>query len=59
MDIPRKIGTAIVMIVPSFVGGGALWALFHCWAVVVIWILIMMGLTGSIVTGKLSKFSRT
>jgi hypothetical protein len=58
MDLPRKIGTTIVMIVPSFVGGGALWAVFHNWPIIAVWVLIMMGLTGAIVTGKLPKFSR-
>ncbi|RPI74797.1 MAG: hypothetical protein EHM45_17205 [Desulfobacteraceae bacterium] len=55
MDLPRKIGIAIVMIVPAFVGAGALWALFHNWIAVIPWLLVISGLTGAIITGKFSK----
>ena len=55
MNIPRTLGIAIVMIVPTFVGSGALWAIFHHAAPVIIWVLIMIGVLGGIITGKLSK----
>jgi hypothetical protein len=55
MDLPRKIGISIVMIVPSFVGAGAVWALFHNRVAVIIWLLLMAGLTGAIVSEKFSK----
>lgn len=55
MDLPRKIGIAIVMIVPAFVGAGAIWAVFPNWIAVMIWLLLMIGLTGAMVTGKFSK----
>jgi len=55
MDIPRKFGIGIVMIVPTFVGSGALWALFHHPVPVLIWVVIMLGALGGIVTGKLSR----
>jgi hypothetical protein len=55
MDLPRKIGIAIVMIVPAFVGAGALWAVFHNWIAVIIWLLLMAGLSGAIINGKFSK----
>lgn len=55
MDLPRKIGIAVVMIVPSFVGSGALWALFHSWIAVIVWLLLMAGLTGAVITGRFSK----
>lgn len=41
MDISRKIGIGIVMIVPSFVGCGAVWGIFHSYIACVIWIAIM------------------
>ena len=52
MDIPRKLGVGIVMIVPSFVGGGALWAIFHNWFAVIVWVVIMGFVTSSIVKEK-------
>jgi len=53
MDIPRKLAILIVMIVPTFVGAGALWALFESWIAVLIWVVIMGVVAGNIVTGKL------
>ena len=53
MDIPRKIGIGIVMIVPTFVGSGALWALFHSFIPVIIWAILMGFVTMGIVTGKM------
>ena len=41
MDIPRKIGTCVIMIIPTFVGGGALWDIFHSWFVAFIWVVVM------------------
>ena len=41
MDVPRLFGKAIVMIIPTFVGGGALWHIFHSWVVVGIWVIIV------------------
>jgi hypothetical protein len=55
MDLPRKIGIAIVMIVPGFVGAGALWAVFYNWIAVILWLLVITGLTGAIIVGKFSK----
>ena len=55
MDIYRKIGIGIVMIIPSFVGSGLLWNIFNNWIPVLIWIIIMAFLYGGILTGKLSK----
>lgn len=54
-DIPRKLGIAIVMIVPSFVGGGILWAIFHHAVPILIWIAITFGILGGIVSGKFSR----
>ncbi len=52
MDLFRRIGIAIVMIVPTFVGGGALWNMFHSWLAVGVWILIMAVVTAGIISGK-------
>lgn len=54
-DIARKIGVGVVMIVPTFVGGGALWAMMHSWVAVVIWIIIMGALGRYIISEKLSN----
>jgi len=52
MDMARKIGTGIVMIVPTFVGGGAVWDIFHSWFAVLVWVVVMGWLTGSVMRGK-------
>ena len=53
MDITRRLAILIVMIVPTFVGAGALWALLESWIAVLIWVVIMGVVAGNIVTGKL------
>mgnify|MGYP006282512615 FL=1 len=53
MDITRKLAILIVMIVPTFVGAGALWDLFESWIAVLIWVVIMGVVAGNIVTGRL------
>ena len=50
MDIPRMIGIGIVMIVPTFVLGGAIWDIFHNWLAVLALILIMGGCTYRVIT---------
>ena len=56
MDVPRKIGICILMIIPAFVGSGALWDLFHRnWLPILAWIVIMALCAGAIVTGKFSR----
>ncbi|MFC1580777.1 hypothetical protein ACFL4N_07665 [Thermodesulfobacteriota bacterium] len=55
MDIPRRLGIGIVMIVPTFVGAGALWAIFHHGVPILIWVAIMLGIFGGIFSGKLLK----
>ena len=41
MDISRKIGIGIIMIIPTFVGSGAVWGIFHSYIACAIWIVIM------------------
>lgn len=53
MDITRKLAILIVMIVPTFVGAGALWDLFESWIAVLIWVVIMGVVAGNVVTGRL------
>ncbi len=56
MEVPRKIGIGILMIVPAFVGAGALWDLFHgSWLPVFGWIILMVLCTGVIVSDKFSR----
>lgn len=53
MDTVRKLAILIVMIVPTFVGAGAVWDIFESWIAVLIWLVIMGVVAGNIVTGKL------
>ncbi|MBN2062288.1 MAG: hypothetical protein JW882_17935 [Deltaproteobacteria bacterium] len=55
MDISRKIGIGIVMIIPTFVGSGALWGIFHSWIAVIVWILIMGLVYKNIICGRFSQ----
>ena len=54
MDIFRKMGICIVMIIPTFVGAGAVWDIFNSWSVVrwfavFVWIILMAAVCGGIV----------
>ncbi len=42
MDMSRKIGIGIVMIIPAFVTGGLLWSIIPSWIAVAIWEIIMV-----------------
>ena len=53
MDITKKIGIGITMIVPAFVIGGLLWSWFHSWTVVWLFELVIVGVYISIITGRL------
>jgi len=37
----RDLGIGIVMIIPAFVGGGALWHFFHSWLAILACIIVM------------------
>ena len=56
----RDIGIGIVMIIPSFVGSGAVWHLTHGsgpvirWGLVVLWIIAMICVYGGILKRKYS-----
>ncbi|MBN1906683.1 MAG: hypothetical protein JW927_16490 [Deltaproteobacteria bacterium] len=51
----RDIGIGIVMIIPSFVGSGAVWHLSHNWLLVAIWIIAMVFVYGLILKKKYSS----
>jgi hypothetical protein len=55
MDLPRKLGIGIVMLVPTFVGGGALYAIFHSLIPAFIWVIVMGFVYGAIIGGKLNR----
>ncbi len=58
----RDIGIGIVMMVPSFVGSGAVWHLTHSWTMesarwimVALWIIAMICVYGGILKKKYSQ----
>ena len=51
----RDIGIGIVMIVPSFVGSGAVWQFTHSWWLVFLWIIAMVCVYGGILKKKYSS----
>ena len=51
----RDIGIAIVMMIPSFVGSGAVWHLTHNWLFVALWIIVMIFVYGGILKRKYSS----
>jgi hypothetical protein len=51
MDIVRKLGTAVVFIVPTFVFSGLVWDWFHSWAAVVVMTIIMALTYTSVIAG--------
>ena len=55
MDLPRKIGIGIVMLIPTFVGSGALYAIFHSLILAVVWVIIMVFAYNAILAGKLNS----
>ena len=52
MDIPRMFGKAIVMIIPGFVGAGAVWDVSHSWAGVGVWTIATVIFTCAVVLRK-------
>ena len=58
MELGQKIGAAILMLIPTLVGGGLLYSWFgHSWAIVVIWIILMPVLYWAIITGKFNRLA--
>lgn len=52
MDIPRMFGKAIVMIIPTFVGAGAVWDVSHSWTAIGVWVGAMAVFTCAVVLKK-------
>ena len=46
MDISRKLGIGVVMMIPGFVGSGLAWHLTSSWLLVFVWVAVMIGLYG-------------
>ena len=60
MEPPRKIGIGVVMIIPAFVFGCAVWALIESWTVVLVLEILMVLLYTSIISGwPVSAFQKT
>ncbi len=53
MELSRKIGIGIVMMIPTFVISGLFWDLCHSWIAVLLVIAGMIFLYGKIITGKI------
>ncbi|MCP4666968.1 MAG: hypothetical protein GY849_11440 [Deltaproteobacteria bacterium] len=54
MDIFRKLGIAVTMIIPTFVFSGLVWSWFHNWLVVFGMMILMVILYAVIISGKCS-----
>jgi hypothetical protein len=52
MEIPRRLGIAIVMIVPFVVFAGMVWAVFESWIPVIVVVILMALLYRSIIKGR-------
>ncbi len=52
MDIPRMFGKTIVMIIPGFVGAGAVWDVSHSWTAIGIWTIATVIFTCAVVLKK-------
>jgi len=55
MELSRKMGIGIVMMIPTFVFSGLFWDLFHCWIGIIVTIVVMGFLYIQIITGKLKS----
>ncbi len=58
MDLFRKIGVGIVMIVPGFVLGGLLWSFTHSWIAILGLEIVLVIVLWAILTGKFGNQSR-
>lgn len=53
MELPRKLGIGIVMIVPTFVFGGLVYSWFHSYVFVFAIMIMMAVLYGLMLAGKI------
>ena len=52
MDLARKLGIGVVMIVPAFVFGAVVWAFLKSWLAVLGLVIVMAVVYGRIVSEK-------
>ena len=52
MELERKLGVGIVMLIPTFVFSGVIWSFVHSYLAVLGWVIIMGFTYRAIVTGK-------
>ena len=55
MDIGQKLGAAILMMIPTFVGGVLVFEYVHSWLAVIVWLALMPVVYWAIVTGRFSR----
>jgi hypothetical protein len=56
MDVYRCLGIGIVMVLPSFVGAGAVWHIFNSWFAVAVWIILSIVVyVGILFKGQVTK----
>lgn len=48
MEVSRRIGIGIVMMIPSFLGAGAMWEMFESWGPVIACIALFILIYGAI-----------
>ena len=53
MELSRKIGIGIVMMIPTFIISGLFWDLSHSWIAVFVITFSMILLYSGIITGKI------
>ncbi len=53
----RDLGIGIVMIIPAFIGGGALWEICESWLAVMLWLLLTACAYGGILFARHKKRS--
>ena len=50
MDISRKLGILVICAVPAIVGGGILYGLFHSYAPVIVYEIMLLATAGGIIS---------
>ena len=53
MDLAKALATAIVMMIPAFVGAAICWAILPSWFIVLCWLAFMVWLYKKIIADKL------
>jgi hypothetical protein len=59
MDLFRKIGIGVAMIIPTFVFCGLIYSLLHSWWLVFLMMIIMAVIYGLIISGKFARSPQT